>query len=402
MKRHILIITTVALTALAACGDDDDIAQTESVAVDSRTPDDGRASEADDESSQGESSEGEVATSSSEEESNDECAPGPDRTVTELDDVVIPAVDVDAFVVDDDTLAGETVSGFEVPAVRISERVVDAGCIIEYDAPGGCLPAVEITGFDIPPVEVPGYSVAEGNVAGQTIDGLSADGSSADGVHVDGVRAEQVCQQEPAEGETYVSSAYRESVYRESAYRESLYRESGYRGPVCVDADVDDDCTDSVSVPALSVDAVSVAAASVPAESLPAYTLEGTEAEVIEGDDQTAYVAPADVLFDFDRSELRSDAVPTLEAIVGEIEAQFTGYTITVEGHTDAVGEPEYNQQLSEDRAAAVAEWLTTTGGIDPAGVTTTGYGETAPAASNDTPEGQAQNRRVVITVHPG
>jgi outer membrane protein OmpA-like peptidoglycan-associated protein len=396
MRRPILIILTLAVTVLAACAGEDEVAETESHAVE---PDDAAAESAPSTTTGG-GSDDEVASSSSEEESA-ECAPGPGRTVTEIDDVVIPEVDVAAFEVEDTTLAGDTVPGFEVPAVHIAERVIDAGCIIEYDAPGGCLPAVEITGFDIPPVDVPGFSFPGVEAGGAQVEGVSTDGPSADGVRVDGVRAEQVCQQQPAEGETYVASVHRESLYRDPGYREPLYREPAYRSPVCVDADVEDDCIESVSVPSLSVASVSVPSASVPSETLPSHTLEGTEADVIEGEEETAYVAPADVLFDFDRSELRPDALPTLAAIVGAIDDTFTSYTITVEGHTDDVGAPDYNQRLSEDRAAAVAQWLTTQGGIGSDLVTATGYGETAPAAPNDTPEGQAQNRRVVITVHP-
>lgn len=398
MRRHILIILTLAVTAVGACAGDDEVAETESRPVE---PEEAAAGSGSSTTTTGDTGDDDEVASSSSEEGSAECAPGPGRTVTELEDVVIPEVDVAAFEVEDTTLAGDTVPGFEVPAVHIPERVVDAGCIIEYDAPGGCLPAVEITGFAIPPVEVPGFSFPEVEAGGTRVEGVSADGASADGVHVDGVRAEQVCQQRPVEGETYVAGVYRDGLYREGGYREALYRESAYRSSACVDADVEDDCTESVSVPSLSVASVSVPSASVPSESLPSYTLEGTEADVIEGEDETAYVAPADVLFDFDRSELRPDAVPTLEAIVGAIEGTFTDYTVTVEGHTDDVGTPDYNQRLSEARAAAVAEWLTGQGGIAPDLVTTRGYGETAPAAPNDTPEGQAQNRRVVITVHP-
>ncbi|HNN56987.1 MAG TPA: OmpA family protein, partial [Novosphingobium sp.] len=71
-----------------------------------------------------------------------------------------------------------------------------------------------------------------------------------------------------------------------------------------------------------------------------------------------------------------------------------------VQGHTDALGSDEYNQKLSERRALAVRGELVRAGLI-PAEVRAQGFGETRPVASNETDEGRAQNRRVVIVVTP-
>ena len=71
---------------------------------------------------------------------------------------------------------------------------------------------------------------------------------------------------------------------------------------------------------------------------------------------------------------------------------------VRVDGHTDAQGSEAFNQTLSEQRAAEVASTLVAAG-LPAAGVTARGLGKTIPIASNQTPEGRAQNRRVAIIV---
>lgn len=70
-----------------------------------------------------------------------------------------------------------------------------------------------------------------------------------------------------------------------------------------------------------------------------------------------------------------------------------------IAGHTDSVGRPEANQVLSENRAAAVKDWLTSQGGVPADRISTRGYGQTMPAATNDTAEGRQRNRRVEIRI---
>ena len=70
--------------------------------------------------------------------------------------------------------------------------------------------------------------------------------------------------------------------------------------------------------------------------------------------------------------------------------------TLELEGHTDSRGPDEYNQTLSEDRAAAVKAKIVEDYGIAANRITTSGYGETRPIADNNTDEGRARNRRVV------
>ena len=69
---------------------------------------------------------------------------------------------------------------------------------------------------------------------------------------------------------------------------------------------------------------------------------------------------------------------------------------IEIVGHTDDVGDDDYNMALSKQRAASVRDYLISKG-LDASKVVTTGMGETMPTASNSTPEGRAENRRVEI-----
>jgi len=81
---------------------------------------------------------------------------------------------------------------------------------------------------------------------------------------------------------------------------------------------------------------------------------------------------------------------------VADFLKKYTDTSITVEGHTDDRGRAAYNKQLSQRRADAIKEILTTDYAIDAARVTATGFGEEQPIMSNDTAEGRAANRRVV------
>jgi outer membrane protein OmpA-like peptidoglycan-associated protein len=115
----------------------------------------------------------------------------------------------------------------------------------------------------------------------------------------------------------------------------------------------------------------------------------------------------ADVLFDFDKHDLRPEAVPSLEK-VAEVLRSRAGSPVTIEGHSDGKGSDAYNQPLSEKRAQAVREWLVKNGGASAAKITTRGWGKSKPIVPNtrpdgsDDPEGRKKNRRVEITVRTG
>jgi photosystem I P700 chlorophyll a apoprotein A2 len=112
----------------------------------------------------------------------------------------------------------------------------------------------------------------------------------------------------------------------------------------------------------------------------------------------------ADVLFDFDKADLRPEAAGELGKVAQVLTAH-PGAPVTIEGHTDAKGNDAYNQGLSERRAASVKAWLVANGGAAADAITTRGRGETEPVAPNakpdgsDDPEGRQKNRRVEITV---
>jgi outer membrane protein OmpA-like peptidoglycan-associated protein len=76
---------------------------------------------------------------------------------------------------------------------------------------------------------------------------------------------------------------------------------------------------------------------------------------------------------------------------------QYTDYRIQLEGHTDNQGNERKNQQLSERRVQSIKQYLTQHFQIAPERIQTVGYGSSKPIASNDTPEGRNQNRRVEV-----
>lgn len=112
----------------------------------------------------------------------------------------------------------------------------------------------------------------------------------------------------------------------------------------------------------------------------------------------------ADVLFDFDSTQIKPEAAPSL-AKVATVLQSFPDAQVDIDGYTDSKGSDEYNQALSEKRAAAVEQWLAAYGGLDTAYVHARGFGKSNPVAPNtnpdgtDNPEGRAQNRRVEIVV---
>jgi OOP family OmpA-OmpF porin len=103
------------------------------------------------------------------------------------------------------------------------------------------------------------------------------------------------------------------------------------------------------------------------------------------------------VNFDFDKSNIRSDAVPILEQACKTLKEE-PSIDVSCQGHTDSVGTEAYNQALSERRADSVRNWLIKCG-IPASRLTSKGFGEANPVASNDTAEGRAQNRRTELVV---
>jgi outer membrane protein OmpA-like peptidoglycan-associated protein len=106
---------------------------------------------------------------------------------------------------------------------------------------------------------------------------------------------------------------------------------------------------------------------------------------------------PNEVLFEFDSDALASGASGALDRVVAAIKARPRA-RVTVEGHTDDVGNAEYNQKLSERRAEAVAAYLAQKG-VERGRVTARGLGARRPAAPNDSDENRGKNRRVEIVI---
>jgi outer membrane protein OmpA-like peptidoglycan-associated protein len=107
---------------------------------------------------------------------------------------------------------------------------------------------------------------------------------------------------------------------------------------------------------------------------------------------------PSDVLFDFDKSDIRPSAAQSLAKVATLIRAYPSG-RVLLEGHTDSVSTEAYNQKLSEARAAAVKRWLVEKEGIEATRLETRGSGESRPVADNGTEQGRQKNRRVEVVI---
>jgi outer membrane protein OmpA-like peptidoglycan-associated protein len=105
----------------------------------------------------------------------------------------------------------------------------------------------------------------------------------------------------------------------------------------------------------------------------------------------------ADVLFDFGKYNLKSDAQIKLAKLAGIIQAH-PGLRLAIEGHTDNIGGDEANMKLSQQRADGVRDFLVQQG-LEENAVTAVGLGKAEPVADNSTNEGRQKNRRVEIVI---
>ncbi len=117
----------------------------------------------------------------------------------------------------------------------------------------------------------------------------------------------------------------------------------------------------------------------------------------VDQDERGLVLRLGDVLFDFDSYRLKGDAETSLERIAGIIREKYHDREVVVEGHTDSVGNEEYNMSLSELRSKSVAKYLKDRGGHDK--LSYKGRGESDPIADNSTIEGRKKNRRVEIII---
>ncbi len=111
-----------------------------------------------------------------------------------------------------------------------------------------------------------------------------------------------------------------------------------------------------------------------------------------------------EILFDSGKAELRKEAYPVLDEVVDVIKQKVSDRYVGVEGHTDnqpiKVSGWKSNWELSTARSITVLHHLES-GGVDPAKLQATGFGEYRPVASNKTKEGRQENRRVEIVILP-
>ena len=123
------------------------------------------------------------------------------------------------------------------------------------------------------------------------------------------------------------------------------------------------------------------------------------EAAIVREGDNLYVALPSGILFDVDKSTVRPTAKDSI-AKAAEVLVKYPDTYVTVEGHTDSTGRPEYNQKLSEHRADAVRDLLVQYG-VPPSRLSIKGYGASHPVADNSTPEGRQANRRVQLEIRP-
>jgi OOP family OmpA-OmpF porin len=144
------------------------------------------------------------------------------------------------------------------------------------------------------------------------------------------------------------------------------------------------------AAPAPAAPARPAPSAAAPAPAAPAPPARPAPASV-----RQAVVIQADALFDFDKSVVRPDGKKAIDDALAKLRGVELEMVIAT-GHTDSIGTAQYNQRLSERRAASVKDYLVSKG-IPASKITTIGKGESQPVATNKTAEGRQKNRRVDI-----
>ncbi len=106
------------------------------------------------------------------------------------------------------------------------------------------------------------------------------------------------------------------------------------------------------------------------------------------------------LLFDFDSDVIRGSTRSNLDELARSL-AEHPGSNLMIVGHTDAIGSADYNQRLSERRAAAAEHYLSSRG-VSSSIMAIRGMGETEPVATNDNEDGRSRNRRVEVAIYAG
>lgn len=127
--------------------------------------------------------------------------------------------------------------------------------------------------------------------------------------------------------------------------------------------------------------------------------LQGTGVSVTRVGDNIILNMPGNVTFRTDSSDINSSFYEVLNSVAIVLK-EYEKSTVEVYGFTDSTGSDSYNMQLSQRRANSVAQYLVSQGIYAPR-LIVQGFGESRPIASNETPEGREQNRRVEIQISP-
>ena len=128
-------------------------------------------------------------------------------------------------------------------------------------------------------------------------------------------------------------------------------------------------------------------------------TVVGTGIEVNRQGNNITLNMPDSITFDSARSDIKPQFYSVLNSLANTL-VQYDQTTIQIAGHTDSRGSAEYNQKLSVQRANSVKNYLATQR-VAANRMRPIGYGESRPVADNTSEIGQAQNRRVEITLVP-
>jgi outer membrane protein OmpA-like peptidoglycan-associated protein len=127
--------------------------------------------------------------------------------------------------------------------------------------------------------------------------------------------------------------------------------------------------------------------------------LQGSGVSVTRQGDQLILNMPSDITFQVAQSMIQGQFISTLDA-VSRVFKKYSKTNISITGHTDSDGSNSYNQNLSENRARSVADFISSRG-VAPQRMYVQGAGESQPIASNDSSSGKARNRRVEIYIIP-
>jgi len=111
--------------------------------------------------------------------------------------------------------------------------------------------------------------------------------------------------------------------------------------------------------------------------------------------DSLTLIMPTDVVFDFNKASIKKEFKPMLDTVAEALNI-YTSLEVKIDGHTDNVGEYNYNMSLSKKRAESAKKYLVSKG-VDSSRVATEGFSFSKPVASNATQEGRDKNRRIEV-----